>query len=73
MRPLSWVGLIVLVLGIASFFVSVPQKQRQGVKFGGASLGVETTTSQKLPPYISGILVVGGIVLLLAGGRGARA
>jgi hypothetical protein len=64
-----WIGLVVLVLGIGSFFVAMPEKHREGIKIGSASVGVETTTSQKLPVYVSVILVVGGISMVLAGSR----
>jgi hypothetical protein len=60
---------VVLVLGVASFFVAMPEKHREGIKIGDASLGVETTTSNKLPVYVSVILVVGGISMVLAGSR----
>jgi len=73
MKALFWFGLVVLVLGVASFFIAVPQKHREGVKLGGASVGVETTRSDKLPPYVGVIMIVGGIGMMLAGGRGRRA
>ena len=69
MRAVLWIGVVVLVLGIASFFVAMPEKHREGIKIGDASLGVETTSSQKLPVYVSVILVVGGISMVLAGSR----
>jgi hypothetical protein len=72
MRPLPTIGLIILVLGIMSFFITIPQKQRQGVEIGGASVGVETTTSQHIPPWASGLLIVGGLVLIAMGNRKGR-
>lgn len=70
MKALFAVGLIVLILGIASFFVALPHTEDHGVKIGDSSIGIQTRSSQKLPPAISAILVVGGIVMLVAGGRG---
>jgi len=70
MKTLFAVGLIVLVLGIASFFVALPHNENHGVKIGNASVGVQTRTSQKLPPAVGVVLVVGGIVMMIAGGRG---
>jgi len=58
------------VLGIASFFVALPHNENHGVKIGSASVGVQTRTSQKLPPAVGVVLVVGGIVMMIAGGRG---
>jgi len=70
MRSLFWAGLVVLLLGLASFFVSLPEKHREGVSVGGAHIGVEETSSHKLPVWAGGIMVVGGIGMMLAGGRG---
>jgi len=70
MRALFWVGLIILIVGIASFFVAVPQKHEEGVKIGGASIGVQATTQDKLPPWVGGVLIGGGIVMMIAAGRG---
>jgi hypothetical protein len=69
MKALFAVGLLVLILGIASFFVALPHSENHGVKIGDASVGVQTTTSHKLPPAVSVVLVVGGIVMMVAGGR----
>jgi len=69
MKALFAIGLIVLVLGIASFFVALPHTENHGVRIGDASVGVQTRSSQKLPPAISAVLVVGGIVMMIAGGR----
>ena len=72
MRAVLWIGVVALVLGIASFFVTVPEKHREGIRIGDASVGVETTTSNKVPVYVSVILLVGGISMVLAGARTAR-
>ncbi len=72
MRPLFWVGIVAVVLGVASFFVALPNREEHGVKVGGASIGVQTTSKQKLPPYVGAILVAGGLVMMIAGGRSAR-
>jgi hypothetical protein len=70
MKPLFLIGLIVLALGIASFFVAFPHTENHGVKVGDTSIGVQTHDSQKLPPAVGGLLVVGGIVMMVAGGKG---
>lgn len=73
MRAVLWIGVVVIVLGIASFFVALPEKHKEGIRVGGASIGVETTSSQKMPVYVGVILLVGGISMVLAGSRsGAR-
>lgn len=72
MKALFWVGLVILILGIASFFVSVPQRERHGVELGGASVGIETKSSERLPKYVGLVMIVGGIGMMLAGGRSRR-
>lgn len=69
MKPLFLAGLVVLILGIASFFVALPHTENHGVKIGDASVGVQTKSSEKLPPAVGVVLVVGGIVMMVAGGR----
>ena len=70
MKPLFWVGVVVLVLGIASFFVTLPHQEKHGISVGDASIGVTTRNDQKAPVWLSGVLVVGGIVLMGVGGKG---
>ena len=69
MKGLFLAGVIVLILGIASFFVALPHAENHGVKIGDASVGVTTHSSQKLPPAVGAVLVVGGIVMMVLGGR----
>jgi hypothetical protein len=71
MKPLFWVGLIVLILGIASFVVPLPHSETHGMKVGDASIGVTTRSSEKLSPVIGGILCVVGAVLMIGGARKA--
>ena len=72
MKALFAVGLVVLVLGIASLFVPIPQKDRAGVEIGGVSLGVETTSREKVSPIVSGALIVAGAAMMIAGGRSKK-
>ncbi len=69
MKPVFWVGLIVLVLGIASLFVALPHQENHGIKVGDASIGVTTRHDEKAPTWLSATLVVGGIALMGIGGR----
>jgi hypothetical protein len=68
-KPLFWIGLVVLVLGIASFVVPVPQRETHGISMGDASVGVTTKSSHKLSPAIGGILCVVGAVMMIGGAR----
>jgi len=70
MKMLFGVGLVVLILGIASFFVPFPQKENHGIKVGDTSIGVQTQHSEKVSPVISAVLLLGGAGMMIAGGRG---
>lgn len=69
MKPVFWVGLIILVLGVLSFFVPIPQQEKHGISVGDASIGVTTRSDEKAPTWLSAVLVVGGIALMGVGGR----
>ena len=67
MKPLLWIGLVVLILGVASLVVPIPHNERQGVKAGGLSVGIETQHSETVSPIVSAVLIVGGVVLVVVG------
>ncbi len=69
MRVLIIIGIILLVLGVISLFVPIPQKERHGIAAGPISIGVQTTTRERVHPGISAALIAGGVVLLIAGRR----
>ncbi len=69
MRALLLVGLILLLLGIASLFVPIPRRQRHGFEAGPVSVGVETVEREQVHPAISGVLIAGGVALMIAGAR----
>lgn len=69
MKPLFAVGLVLLILGVASLFVPIPKKDRAGVEIGGVSLGVEAKTRETVSPIVSGALIVAGAGMMIAGGR----
>ena len=73
MRPLVWIGIVVLLLGIIAFIVPVPTSHSHSVKLGDASLGVTTHSNEKLSPLIGGVLCAAGVVLLVAGSRKSTA
>jgi hypothetical protein len=69
MKALFVVGLIIVVLGIASFFIPLPRTERHGIDAGDIHVGVNTRHDELLPPYVGvGLIVVGG-ALMVAGGR----
>ena len=69
MRIFLIIGVILLILGIASLFVPIPHQQRHGFDAGPISVGVTTTDREKVHPAISAALIIGGVVLMVVGGR----
>jgi len=69
MKILLYAGLLLIVLGVASLVVPIPQTETQGIKIGDAKLGVQTSHSERVSPVISVVLIVGGIALAIAGSR----
>jgi hypothetical protein len=67
MKMLFAVGLVVLILGIAAFFVPFPHHESHGISVGDAKIGVQTEHNQKLSPAVGAVLVVAGGVLMIAG------
>ena len=72
MKALFAVGLVILILGVASLFVPIPQKERSGVEVGGVSLGVETTHKETVSPIVSGVLILAGAAMMIVGKRKSR-
>lgn len=70
MKSFLFAGLLVIVLGIASLVVPIPHSETQGIKIGDASIGVQTSHSERVSPVISATLIVAGIALAIAGSRG---
>jgi len=72
MKTLLIVGLVLLVLGIASLVVPIPRNETHGVKAGDMSIGVKTTHSERVPLVISAVIIAGGIALTIVGARSKR-
>jgi hypothetical protein len=66
MQALFWSGLLLLVLGIASLLVPIPNSEHGGIRVGDVSIGVETNTSEKVSPIISAAMILGGAGLMIA-------
>jgi hypothetical protein len=67
MKALLLVGVLLMVLGILSFFVPVPHSEHHGVNLGDAHIGVTTEHDEKVAPAVSIVLVVLGAGLMIAG------
>lgn len=69
MRALFIVGLVVVVLGILSFFIPISHTEHHGVDAGDFHVGVNTHHSDLLPPYVGVIAIAVGAGLMVAGRR----
>jgi hypothetical protein len=69
MKNLAIVGALLLVLGLVSFVVPLPHRENHGIKIGDAKIGVQTESSEKLPPAVGIVLVAGGVLALVVGLR----
>jgi uncharacterized membrane protein len=71
MKPISWAGLILIVLGIVLLVAQgiTYNKKKNVLDLGGVH--VTTTRQQRIdfPPIVGGLVILGGIVLVVAGSR----
>jgi len=68
MKPLvAVVGIIVLVLGIVSFFAPFPHYHHEGVRLGDTRIGVTTERHERLSVGAGIVMVVVGAGLIIAG------
>ena len=67
MKPLLWIGLVVLILGLASLLVPIPRSERHGLQAGDVSIGITTQSEEKVSPMLSGLMILGGASLMIAG------
>lgn len=69
MKAMFWIGLVVVVLGVASLLVPVPHSENRGIKAGDVNIGIQTRHEERISPWISGVLIAGGIGIMLLGSR----
>jgi hypothetical protein len=67
MKARFWAGIAIVVLGLASMFVSVPRSERRQVSSGDLSIGVELQHRARIPPAVSAAIIVLGGALVLSG------
>lgn len=72
MKSLFWTGLVIVLLGVASFFIEVPQTPRQTLNTGSISVGVNSKQRGELSPWIGAVFVIGGLGLMVTGCRERR-
>jgi hypothetical protein len=49
--------------------VPIPHREQHGVQIGDAKIGVQTESSEKLPPVVGIVLLTGGVLALVLGAR----
>ncbi len=69
MKALFWIGLVVLIAGIVSLLVPLPRQEREGLKVGGVSIGVETRHEERVSPVVAAAMILGGAGMMIAGKR----
>jgi hypothetical protein len=69
MKNAVMIGVLLLALGVIAFVVPIPHSQSHGVKIGDTKVGVQTEHSEKLPPIVGIVLLVGGVVVLATSAR----
>ena len=71
MKALSIAGVLLVILGILSFIVPVPHREKHGVSIGDDKSSIQTENSDRLPPAVGVVLVAGGVFALVLGLRKA--
>lgn len=71
MKPISWAGILLVVLGaLALAYQGISYtRHKQVVDLGSLQVTAETHERIPLPPIVGGLAVVGGIVLLVMGAK----
>jgi UDP-N-acetylmuramyl pentapeptide phosphotransferase/UDP-N-acetylglucosamine-1-phosphate transferase len=70
-KPISWVGVLLIVLGalVLAYQGINYTRQKNVVEVGSVHVTTETHERISLPPILGGIALVGGVVLLAVGAR----
>jgi hypothetical protein len=69
MKPLPIIGVLLLLVGLLCFAVPIPQWENHGVRIGDTKIGVQTESSEKLPPAVGIVFLAGGVLSLVLGFR----
>jgi hypothetical protein len=71
MKPISWVGIVLIVLGalVLAYQGINYTRQKKVLDVGSVHLTTETHRRIPLPPIVGGLALVGGVILLVAGAR----
>jgi len=72
MKPATVIGIVLILLGIVGFAVGgfSFHHEKKDVDLGPVQVSHEKKETVPIPPILSGIALVGGIVLVVAGAKG---
>jgi hypothetical protein len=72
MKPISWLGILLIILGaLALLYQGINYtRQKQVLDVGSIHLTAETHERIPLPPILGGLALVGGVALLVFGAKG---
>ena len=71
MKPISWAGILLIVLGaLALAYQGINYtRQKKVIDVGSLHLTTETHERIPVPPILGGLALVGGVVLLVMGSK----
>ena len=71
MKPISWIGIVLIVLGaLALAYQGINYtREKKVVDVGSVHVTAETHERISVPPIVGGLALVGGVVLLVMGAR----
>ena len=71
MKPISWIGIVLIVLGaLALAYQGINYtREKKVVDVGSMHVTTETHERISVPPILGGLALVGGVVLLVMGAR----
>jgi drug/metabolite transporter (DMT)-like permease len=71
MKPISWAGILLVVLGVLVLAYQGINytRQKKILDVGSVHLTTETHERIPLPPILGGLALAGGVVLLVMGAR----
>lgn len=71
MKPISWIGILLVVVGaLALAYQGVNYtREKKVVDMGQMHVTTETHEHIHLPPILGGLALVGGVILLVAGAK----
>jgi hypothetical protein len=71
MKPISWLGILLIVLGalVLAYQGITYTRQKKVLDVGSVHVTTETHERIPLPPILGGLALAGGVVLLVMGAR----